>query len=61
MAFNATLRCSDIALSISGEAAESIVLVPEVPAGALYPTDEQLRALAAGPNDTLGLPDGSDP
>lgn len=57
VAFNATLRCADLSLSLtSGESAEFIALVPEVPAKALYPTEERLRALAAGPNETLGLP-----
>lgn len=57
IAFNATLRCADVSLSLtSGDGAEFIALVPEVPAGALYPTEEKLHALAAGINDTLGLP-----
>ena len=56
VAFNATLRCADIALSLNGERVEYIALVPEVPAGTLYPTEDALRALAASPNEDFGLP-----
>jgi len=55
--FNRVLRCADVALALSsGDGADAILLVPEVPRGAVYPTDDELRRLARGPNDTLGLP-----